>query len=414
MKKKYKLTRETIKTSDLTVLHRIVALRDFGNVKKGDKGGFVEGYKNLSQIGNCWIFDNAKVYNNARICNDARIFHNAEVCDNVKVYDNSKILDNAKVYNDARIYDNSYIHHDTRISGNSKIYGNTVISDKSSISGNAIINNSLIFDNTLVCGDAMVINKSVITGMSFIKNATIDNAKVFNSNIDTNALINIDITDSKNYICIGPVSEGSNTLTFIKNDFDNNIYVNGGISYGTIEEFEEKIKEIYKNSTSIMNDYLDAIEFIKKKFYREDKQLPKTKQIVKIPLLNKIGEPNVNGIIISKEEFQKCINSDYYKEMIDKKLLRLTYGGTAGEFLLKNQCSINLPLIADYTIGYIKEITEEYIIAEIEKHNDLLDKRLELGFKVYITYLAKQEDNYAKDIKIMYCSIGPDIMKGDK
>ena len=41
MEKKYKLTEETINVNGRT-LYRIEALRDFNDVKKGDKGGFVE------------------------------------------------------------------------------------------------------------------------------------------------------------------------------------------------------------------------------------------------------------------------------------------------------------------------------------------------------------------------------------
>ena len=44
--KKYKLTEETIIVNDKS-LYRIEALKDFGNVKKGDKGGFVENEDNL-------------------------------------------------------------------------------------------------------------------------------------------------------------------------------------------------------------------------------------------------------------------------------------------------------------------------------------------------------------------------------
>ena len=45
--KKYKLTDETIKHKG-RVLRRIEALKDFADVKKGDKGGFVESENNLS------------------------------------------------------------------------------------------------------------------------------------------------------------------------------------------------------------------------------------------------------------------------------------------------------------------------------------------------------------------------------
>lgn len=50
--KKYKLTDETI-TYQGRVLRRIEALKDLSDVKKGDKGGFVENENNLSQKDNC-------------------------------------------------------------------------------------------------------------------------------------------------------------------------------------------------------------------------------------------------------------------------------------------------------------------------------------------------------------------------
>ena len=46
---------------------RIRALRDFGYVKTGDIGGFVESERNLSQDGDCWVSGNAQVYGNARV-----------------------------------------------------------------------------------------------------------------------------------------------------------------------------------------------------------------------------------------------------------------------------------------------------------------------------------------------------------
>ena len=49
--KKYKLTDETTNLLGRT-LYRIEALKDFGDVKEGDKGGYVESEDNLSQNGN--------------------------------------------------------------------------------------------------------------------------------------------------------------------------------------------------------------------------------------------------------------------------------------------------------------------------------------------------------------------------
>ena len=46
-KLKFKLTDETIEVFDKT-LHRIEALKDFSNVKKGDKGGYRKRRKSFS------------------------------------------------------------------------------------------------------------------------------------------------------------------------------------------------------------------------------------------------------------------------------------------------------------------------------------------------------------------------------
>ena len=64
--KKYELTSDTANHFG-TILHRIRALRDFGDVEKGDLGGFVESEANLSNEGNCWVSGNARVYGRAEI-----------------------------------------------------------------------------------------------------------------------------------------------------------------------------------------------------------------------------------------------------------------------------------------------------------------------------------------------------------
>jgi len=61
---KFELTKETITDSGVK-LYRIRALKDFGDVSKGDLGGYVEKEKNLSQEGNAWIYGNARIFDNA-------------------------------------------------------------------------------------------------------------------------------------------------------------------------------------------------------------------------------------------------------------------------------------------------------------------------------------------------------------
>ena len=75
--KKYELTDEIIVKYGST-LHRIKALKDFGNVKTGELGGYIESGSNLSQEGNCWVYGNARVCGNAEVCGNARVYGDAD------------------------------------------------------------------------------------------------------------------------------------------------------------------------------------------------------------------------------------------------------------------------------------------------------------------------------------------------
>ena len=86
-------------------LHRIKALRDFGDVRKGDIGGYIENENNLSHEGNCWIYDDAMVYGNAKVYGNARVYNNAIVNNNAIACGNAIVYDNAKVYSNAIVND---------------------------------------------------------------------------------------------------------------------------------------------------------------------------------------------------------------------------------------------------------------------------------------------------------------------
>ena len=59
-----------MKKYEINSENRVVALIDFGNVKTGDVGGFVESENNLSHDGLCWVYGNAWVYGDARVYGD--------------------------------------------------------------------------------------------------------------------------------------------------------------------------------------------------------------------------------------------------------------------------------------------------------------------------------------------------------
>ena len=92
--KKYEMLQDqTIEWCGRT-LYRIRALRDFGNVRAGDVGGYIECERNLSQDGNAWVYDDARVCGDAWVSDNARVYGNALVCDNARVYGDALVCDN--------------------------------------------------------------------------------------------------------------------------------------------------------------------------------------------------------------------------------------------------------------------------------------------------------------------------------
>ena len=71
--KKFKLTSEFIVDISGVKLFRIKALIEFGNVKAGDLGGYIEKEENLSHMGNAWVSGNSQVSGDARVFGDARV-----------------------------------------------------------------------------------------------------------------------------------------------------------------------------------------------------------------------------------------------------------------------------------------------------------------------------------------------------
>lgn len=211
MNKKYRLTNETIIHCGRE-LHRIESLCNFNGIEIGQKGGFIENEINLSHNGNCWVYDNAKVFDNACVYGDACIFDGVQVRDNAQVYghafilDDVKICDNASIFEDARVEDNSVIGGSVQIyglahvlrapyiSGYVKIYDHAWIDgrvcikndvrvyDYASILDDACISDTariyekaLVKGNASISGDSRIYGNSEVTGYARIHNAEVGN-----------------------------------------------------------------------------------------------------------------------------------------------------------------------------------------------------------------------------------------------
>ena len=96
---KYKLTENSIEFNNKK-LYQIQALKDFGNVKAGELGGYMEKeLNNLSEADYCWLFGNPWVSNKCKIYNNGKVYDYIKVYDynSGESYDYIKVCDNAKV-----------------------------------------------------------------------------------------------------------------------------------------------------------------------------------------------------------------------------------------------------------------------------------------------------------------------------
>ena len=137
-RKKYRLLSESKVVNGRTV-YRIQAIRSFGDVRKGDLGGFVESYCNLSNEGNSWVYDDAVVLDSARVTCNSKVYGqsllqdcafasgNSEISDNVVLKDSAHMTGNAHAYDNATLNDDTTMSDDSMIQGNASIHGTTIL-----------------------------------------------------------------------------------------------------------------------------------------------------------------------------------------------------------------------------------------------------------------------------------------------
>lgn len=128
---KYMLSEETKKITvgdDTVTLHRIISTSNFADVNIGDKGGWVESERNLSQDGISWIYDDSSVFSEAVVSG------------------------NATVQIDSIVSDNAIIKEEAAVSMGSKVSGSVVVTGNSLITGYAIVSGGLSIKNSIIMG----------------------------------------------------------------------------------------------------------------------------------------------------------------------------------------------------------------------------------------------------------------------
>ncbi len=183
MEKKYK----TVPEGNML---RIIALKNFSDVKRGDRGGLIKKEENLSQIGDCWVFENAKVSGNARVCENAKIYGHAWVYGKALVRNDTWVYGDAKVYGEAcvsgyaEIYGHARVFGDAWVHGHASVYENAKIYKKGCVSDTA-----KVYGSARVCGEVTICQEAEIGG----------NVKIWSTNMRN---ISISIKNSKDYVII--------------------------------------------------------------------------------------------------------------------------------------------------------------------------------------------------------------------
>ena len=179
MNKKYELLNDETINFNGSKLYRIRALRDFGDVHRGDLGGYIETYDNLAQTGNCWVYDesvvkddakvscNVNVHGKSIICGSATVDCYADIIDST-VSDNATVTGFAKIYNGAKIKECAMVGNYGMIDGRSIISGNACISGVAKITGESLIQGNVIVNGNAEIIDAIVVGEVVISDNAYI------------------------------------------------------------------------------------------------------------------------------------------------------------------------------------------------------------------------------------------------------
>lgn len=244
MERKYELDFNDSINVKGDILYRIVALKSFSNVKKGEKGGYIKSEENLSHEGNCWVYDDARVHGS------------------------SIVKDNATVQNYAIVW-SSILEDFSRVSGNARVFGSSIrgasfINDFVNIT-HSTIEDSQFWDCCAIEGSTII--NSDISGSAIIENA----ATVENSEID--GFVTIRYVDLVYMELHGnAVIENDHDYIIFKNNFSSgrhfiwtksNDMWSVGCFYGTGQELINKAYKDDERKGKCYEAYVNLVETLK-------------------------------------------------------------------------------------------------------------------------------------------------------
>lgn len=247
--KKFELVENLTLYHNGGLLYRIRALKNFGDVKKGDIGGWVESEKNLSQKGLCWIYDDAKVSDKARVSENARVMDLAVVDSNARVHGTAGICDISHVTDYATVRGNSIVRDKSCVMEFGLVDDHAFVFDRATVSGHAqVVGFARICDDTRVTSGSIVSGNSFIVGNGYIGGDVIVNG---HERIDFTVIRSTDYVTYKDPF-VDDVYYTASTSRDIWLSNDINAWANGGKGISS-ESFIGRCAGTYEDNT---NEYL--------------------------------------------------------------------------------------------------------------------------------------------------------------
>lgn len=255
---------------DRTV-YRIRALRDFGDVKAGDLGGYIESDFNLSHSGNCWVYDEAAVCNDAVVRDYATVRGAAEIkqaaviSGNARVFGDAQIADYAQISGHARVgweWDGIQNEHgykngrttvvcgDAKVSGHAQVLGEVILADSAIVKDHARIDGKWPsipddkYRTDYICG---AWDHAVIDGKARVKNTYVRS----NAHIRENAFVSGHPTMGGHVEISGNAEIGGNARIM------HNIVVNGNAKLHGTAEITEKVRIGHDADIQTTEDFFD-------------------------------------------------------------------------------------------------------------------------------------------------------------
>ena len=226
-------------------LYQIRALHDFGDVKAGDLGGYVDGEGALSHEGLCWIADTSCV----------------EVGDSVKkaplVRRDAQVLAGC-VIRGSVVAGGSRIHQSTVY--NSVVRGESCVENSWLCVGAAIGGRSVVIESRLtgtVVLDAVVERVHNVGGV-FDRGSVVRNYKNLPNRLVVRGYITID--SDRSVFAVGPLGSRDARCVFFENRVDGEIWVNTGCFWGVLSQFREAVHRRHSWNVKYIEEYERAMD----------------------------------------------------------------------------------------------------------------------------------------------------------